>query len=131
MGEILQFLRNSEAPDLPAGGSAFLPSSLHQLPRTIPAGGQVQSALILNGGLLHVAVTVQSTENGVLSLQRYLDTGGIVTVQGVVSANLSAKTPAIVESNDAFAWSCVVITATNTGGADAILSNVTIMLLSK
>ena len=130
MSDLNQFINNSEVLNAP-GGSVLVPSLFHQLPSTIPAGGQVQSVLILNQGLLHLAVGLQSSQSGVLSLQRYLDSGGIVTVQGVVSANLSANVPSVIESNDAYAWSCVVITATNTGGVSATLSDVTVMLLSK
>ena len=128
MSDSTHFIRNGVGD---AGTATVnIPQRIHQIASTVPAGGNVQSILISNAGLLHVAVAVESTQTGALSVQRYFDGGGLIVVDAAISANLSANVPAIAEINDNKACSCFRITITNTGGSPATLTDLIIMLLT-
>lgn len=124
-------IRNGIGGAYPAAAVITVPVGIHHLPSTIQAGGSAISSLIQCRGMLHLVVGVNSSQNGNLSMQRYIDTGGLIANGAANTAALTGGTAALVEVTDGKAVNSIQITITNTGAATATLTGLTILMLSK
>lgn len=111
-----------------ASAQAFLPASLHGLTGPIAASGNVKSNIIPSYGWQKGAVGLQSNEPGALSVQRYLDKVGTIPVGAVITGTIVASTPVAVTWSDGLPYGSFQVTVTNTGGTQANLTDITVLL---
>jgi hypothetical protein len=105
-----------------AGGSmqAFVPVSVHALPATVAASGNVTSNLIFSDGMKTAAIGVTSSQTGNITVQRYLDDAGTIKQGAALTAALN-----ITDGNP---FASFTVNISNTGGSTANLTNVGILL---
>ena len=105
-----------------------VPSGVHGLAGTIAASGSTVSNLLFADGYKALAVGATSTQNGQISVQRYLDDAGQVAQGAPVTSPLTANTPGVVNITDGQPFSAYKVTITNSSGSTAAtLSNVAIL----
>lgn len=97
-------------------------------PTTVAASGSWASYVTPTDGYKVIAVGVTSSQAGQLSVQRYLDTAGLVAQGAAVTAALTAATPAVVNCTDGAPCQSFKITITNTGGSTATITNFACLL---
>lgn len=98
-------------------------------PTSIAAGGNWTSGLLPSDGFKALAVGLQSTQAGQISVQRYIDNMVGKTPQGApVTATITAGSPAICNVTDGLPYGCFTITITNTGTAAATITNFAALL---
>lgn len=110
---------------------ALVPASVHGLPATIAAGNHSTSNLIFSDGMQVGAVGVTSTQTGLISVQRYLDDAGTVKQGAALTQALTANTPAVLNITDGNPFATFTVDISNTGGSQATLSNLGILLQGK
>ncbi len=123
----------SYRPDFaPYASAAFrqtsVPARTHNLPATMNASSSVQSSLIVTEGYTLISVGITLTQNGTLSVQRYLDAGGTVLQGNAVSIPLVANTAANLDVLDGKPFASFQVTVTNSSGTSASLSALAILL---
>lgn len=91
------------------------------LPATIPATGNV-SGTVSTQGFTRGAVGVKSTQAGVLTVQRCLDSAGAFPIGAALTTNLTANTEASVNWTDGAPSNFISVTVTNTSGSVANLT---------
>ncbi|MGB9154222.1 MAG: hypothetical protein WCD70_14170 [Alphaproteobacteria bacterium] len=106
---------------------APVPASVHNLPGTIPASGNVQSSLILTEGFSLISVGITTSQAGTLSVQRYLDAGGVVVQGAASSVALSAGIAANLNIMDGKPFASFIITITNSAGSVSTISNLAVL----
>ena len=94
-------------------------NTLGTAPSSIAASGTWTSNLLPTDGFKVIAVGVTSSQAGVLSVQRYLDTAGLVAQGPPITQAITAATPAVVNANDNAPAQSFKITITNTNGSSA------------
>ena len=102
--------------------------AVHTVPSSIPASGQVQSSLVLAEGFSQISVGVTASQNGTLSVQRYLDAGGTVTQGTAVQTALVAGSAANLDVMDGRPFVAFKLTLTNSAGAVSNLTNFALLL---
>jgi len=98
------------------------------IPSSIAASGAFTSQLIPANGFRAIAAAVTSTQNGAISIQRYIDKAGLVAQGTVVPVAITAGTPAVVNSNDGLPFQSFTVKITNTGGSAATITNFALLL---
>ena len=73
---------------------APVPATVHNMPASIAGSSSVQSSLIVTEGYSLISVGITASQNGTMSVQRYLDAAGTVAQGAAVSVNLTAATAA-------------------------------------
>lgn len=114
-------------------GPAFqfaLTAAFLGLTGTVPASGQLQSAVLPSGGYQKVSIGLTSTQTGALNVQRFLDAAGAVKQGAAITAALTAATAAVANVNDGLPFASYQVTVTNTGGSPAALTAVAGLLQS-
>jgi hypothetical protein len=108
---------------------APIPATTHNLPASVPASGSVQTSLIVTEGYSLISAGVTASQNGAMSIQRYLDAGGTVPQGGALSVALTANSSANLDILDGKPFASFILTITNTnGGSASNLSNFALLL---
>ncbi len=107
---------------------APVPATTHNLPSSIPASGSVQSSLIVTEGFSLISVGVTASQNGTMSIQRYLDAGGTVMQGPPVQVSLTAGIAANLDVLDGKPYASFQITITNSAGSTSNLTNFALLL---
>lgn len=107
---------------------APVPSDIHNMPASIAGSGSAQSSLIVTGGFSLISAGVTASQNGSMSIQRYLDTGGTVLQGAAVQVALVAGTPANLDVLDGKPFASFKLTITNSSGSTSNLTNFALLL---
>ncbi len=107
-----------------------IPAVTLNLAASIPASGNVSSAVIPSYGWQKLAVGLQSTQAGQLTVQRYLDDAGTIVQSAALTAPLTANTAAVVNITDGVPFRSFKVTVSNTGASAAAVSGVAALLQS-
>lgn len=94
---------------------------------TVAASGNVQSNLMRSNGYKYLAVGVQSTQAGSISIQRYIDQAGTIPQGPAITAALSAGVANVANAVDNNPFQSFKVTISNSGGSAATLSNLAIL----
>jgi hypothetical protein len=98
-------------------------------PASIPAGQSWTSGLLPSDGFKAIAVGLQSTQSGQISIQRYIDYMKGQTPQGAaVTASILAGVPVTCNAVDGLPFSCFTISVSNTGTGAATITNFAALL---
>ena len=97
-------------------------------PGTIANAGTYTSDVIATGGLRHVAINAQIDQAGTLGLQRYQDSGGIVTAGTLVTASMTKNTTASIDNLGTVISQSAKITIVNGATTAATISTINISL---
>jgi len=108
---------------------ALSPAAIN-LSTSVPAGQNVTSQVILSNGYKALAFACTSSQNGSVSIQRYLDEAGTVAQGAALTASLTAATAAVLNNSDNDPFQSMVITVSNSGGSAATLTNTLLLLQS-
>lgn len=100
------------------------------LATTINAGSNINSNVIFTNGYKIFSFGATSTQNGTLSIQRYLDSAGTILQGAAITGSITANTALIASSTDGLPFQAVKINITNSGGSTATLSNVLLLMQS-
>lgn len=100
-----------------------VPAATLALPGSITASGTIQSAIVPTSGLSKLAVSVQSTQAGTLSVQRFVDPAGSIAQGAALTAALTANTLALINNNDGLLYQSLQVSVTNTGVVTATVSD--------
>lgn len=116
-------------------GSALqvsLSASDINLATTVPASGSVFSQTVTSNGYKVFSIGMTSSQDGTLSVQRFLDeNGNIVQDEDVpFEVNLVAGQPANLNVNDWKPFQAIIITVTNSSGTIATISPFKLMFQS-
>src|SRR5215208_6977189 len=79
---------------------APVPPAVHALPSSIAASGHATSNLIFADGLQLLAIGLKSSQNGVVTVQRYLDDAGLVPQGAAITGNLTANVAGVLNILD-------------------------------
>jgi hypothetical protein len=109
------------------GGSASIPLPPNPLPTTIPAAGTYDSGVMGGSGYNRLAAAVTSSQNGVLSITRYIDAAGTIPIGTVATQALTAGTPGWTWINDGMPFASWRVTVTNPGGTPANITNAALL----
>lgn len=91
---------------------------------TIPAStGHYTTLPIYADGFKAIGVGCKSTQTGVITIQRYLDSAGVVPVGAPVTANLTANTAQWLTVNDNVPFQSFTVDISNTGAGAATITN--------
>ncbi len=116
---------------VPACAQSVVPlNPPNPFPSTIAPSGNWQSGIIRvygGGSLPALVVTVESTQAGAVSIQRYADAAGTIPVGGNISQTLTDSTEAYVGANDGVPYLSFQVTITNTGGSSATITDAAIL----
>lgn len=105
------------------------PSITGTVPASIVASGSFTSSLIASNGCTAIGLGVLSTQAGTLSIQRYIDTAGLVPQGAAISVTLSASVAGSVNANDDAPHQSFKFTITNSSGTTAAtISNFGLLL---
>ena len=107
---------------------APVPASVHNLPSSIPATSSVLSSLIVTEGFLVIAAGIKTSQNGTMTIQRYLDAGGTVPQGALLSVALTANTAANLNALDGLPFASFQLTVTNSSGSVSTISNFALLL---
>jgi len=105
---------------------APVPQSAHNLPASIAASGSAQTSLIVTEGFTLISAGITASQNGTLSIQRYLDAAGTVPQGAAVSVVITASTAANLDVLDGKPFASFKLTVTNASGS---VSNITAFAL--
>ena len=103
-----------------------IPAAVHNLPSSIAPNASVTSNLIAVQGYTKVAAAATSSQNGVLSIQRFLDNKGAVPLGPPTTVVLAAGMPAALTVNDGQIFGSFVVIITNGVNATALLVDVAV-----
>ena len=95
---------------------------------TVPASGNITSNLLFANGYKVFSFALTRTQNGSISIQRYLDNAGTIAQGAALTASLTANTPAVYTLTDTAPFQTMRIEILNSSGTDATLSNVLLLL---
>jgi hypothetical protein len=98
------------------------------LPSTVAANSTGSSSAINTLGMTRGAVGLQSTQAGTLTVQRYVDAGGLIPLSTPATAPLVANTPVSVGWSDGLPCGSIIISVANSAGSPATLSLATVLL---
>lgn len=121
--------QNSGAWDIQAIGPVAQTSPvLPAPPGTIAAAGQWQSAILPGDGFRVLAAGATSSQAGVLSVQRFLDTAGQVPQGAASTGALTAGAGAVVNVTDGLPFASFRVAVSNSGTSAATVTNFTILM---
>ena len=100
------------------------------LPTTILAGASWTSGVIVTAGWKSIMFAATSTAIGALTIQRYLDLAGTVSLGSLSSQALSPGAANYLCVNDGLPYVSFVATITNPGGVSATISKTALILAS-
>ncbi len=115
------------------GSTVQIPYGLADIDLTaaIPASSTNSSSLIFTNGYKVLAVGLTSTQAGTLTIQRFLDQEGLIPQDLTpLSIALTAATPAILNAMDGKPFQSARITASNSSGSIATISNFMMLIQS-
>src|SRR5882762_9022304 len=98
---------------------APVPAATHNLPASIAASSSVQSSLIVTEGFMVIAAGITTSQNGSMTVQRYLDAGGTVPQGSAISLTLTANTAANLNVLDGLPFASFQLTVSNSSGSNA------------
>ena len=102
---------------------APIPQSVHNLPGTSAANSSVSTSLVKTDGFTLISAGITVTQNGTLSIQRYLDDGGVQIQGAAISIAVTANTPANLDILDGKPFSSFLLTITNSTASAATISS--------
>jgi hypothetical protein len=102
----------------PAGG----------FPATIGAGKTWNSGIIELQDQNAISASVQSSQTGTLTLQRYLDSAGNIAIGSAITQAIVANTLETVDVADGVAALSFQVSVSNTGAVTANISNAAIVV---
>ncbi len=117
------------------GGAATAQQAAHLIypvqpaPTTIAASATWNSGILISGGSPKVAAGVTSTQAGAITITRYLDTAGTVTID-THTAPLTANNFASLVLVDNVPFGSFMVQISNTGGSAATLTNFSAAIVS-
>lgn len=107
---------------------APVPAAVHNIPASIAGSGSAQSSLIVTEGFSLISAGVTASQNGIMSIQRYLDAGGTVAQGAAVQVALVAATAANLDVLDGKPFASFKLTITNSSGSTSNLTNFALLL---
>lgn len=123
----------SYRPDFAPFAKSYLqqepvPAATHNLPASIAASGAAQTSLIVTEGFTLISAGITASQNGSMSIQRYLDAGGTVPQGAAVSVSLAANTAANLDVLDGKPFASFILTVTNSSGSASAIGNFALLL---
>jgi hypothetical protein len=106
-----------------AAQQAPVPATTHNLPTSIAASSSIQTSLVVTEGFTLISAGLTASQNGTMSIQRYLDAGGTVPQGAAISVTLTANNAANVDVLDGKPFASFILTVTNSSGST--VSNLT------
>lgn len=98
---------------------------------TIVGSGTLTSAVIPTANMPHFSIGATLSNAGSISVQRYLDAGGLVTTGSAITQALTAATAGILDNLGTVVAQSLVVKIINSGTAAGTLSNVAMALAAK
>lgn len=95
-------------------------------PATIAGSGSWTSGVIVNYGFAALQASVESTQAGQLTIQRYADLAGLIPIGTVATQAISASTQAWTAINDGTPFLSYSVTITNTSESTATITKTSI-----
>ncbi|VVC76002.1 hypothetical protein AQUSIP_13030 [Aquicella siphonis] len=95
---------------------------------TVPANDSINSNLLFMNGYKFFAFALTSTQNGDISIQRYVDRAGLIAQGAALTGSLTAATPFVYTLTDTKPFQSMKITINNSAGSDAALTNVLLLM---
>lgn len=121
-----QQTQNTAAQD--ASVQQTVPAALLNLPGSIPASGSWTSDLITSDGYQKIAAGLTSSQNGSLSILRFLDEQGTIAQTAVTPVSVTGGTAAVINAVDGLPFATFQIKLTNTGGSAATVTNAAVLM---
>jgi hypothetical protein len=112
------------------GGTVSMVGTI-TVPTTIAASGTFTSTVIPTGGMQHIAASAELTAAGTLSVQRFLDAGGVVPVGSASTVALTSGTLATLDNLGTILFQSVELSIINSGTTAATPSNVSLVIGSR
>ena len=107
-----------------------VPQAVHNLAGSIAASGNASTNLIKTDGFTLISAGITLTQNGTMSVQRYLDDGGTQVQGAVISVPLVAGIAANLDVLDGKPFASFVLTVTNGTASVATISGFALLLQS-
>lgn len=107
-----------------------VPASVHNLPSSIAPDASTASNLIVAEGYTKIAVGLTLTQNGSVSIQRFLDPAGTVPIGSPSVQALTAGQNASLTVNDGQLFSSFQVIVLNSANATAYIANLAIAVAS-
>ncbi len=104
--------------------------ALINISASIAGNGSVVSDVIIANGYKAFAFGCTSSQNGTVSIQRYLDQAGTILQGAALTVSLTGGTAAILNNSDNHPFQSMVITVSNSSGSAATLTNTLLLLQS-
>jgi hypothetical protein len=108
---------------------AVLPADMG-LGTSINASGSSVSNVIFMNGYKAFAFGCTSSQNGTVSIQRYLDAAGTIVQGAALTVSLTGATAAVLNNSDNHPYQSMIITVSNSGGSTATLTSTLLLLQS-
>lgn len=103
-----------------------IPASNHNMPVSIAGSGTANSSILPSNGFQTIIATVNSSQNGTIAIQGYIDPAGTIAHGSAVSTSLTSGTAASATLSGQF--QTFKVTITNSSGSTATLSNFQIFM---
>lgn len=100
------------------------------LATSIDANGSVVSNLLFLNGYKAFSFGCNSSQNGTVSVQRYLDAAGLIPQGAALTVSLTGGTAAVLNNSDNHPYQSMQITVSNSAGSAATLTNTLLLLQS-
>lgn len=98
------------------------------LSTSVPISGNVTSNLLFSNGYKIFTFGLTSSQNGSISIQRYIDAAGTIAQGAPLTASLTANTAAVYTLTDTAPYQTMTIEVLNSSGASiASLTNVILL----
>lgn len=107
---------------------APVPQTVHNLPGTIAASSAATTSLISADGFTLIAAGITMTQNGSMSIQRYLDDGGTQVQGAVLTVPVTANIAANLDVLDGKPFAAFTLTVTNSAASVATISGFALLL---
>ncbi len=107
---------------------APVPATTHNLPASIPANSSVLSSLIVTEGFTLISAGITTTQNGVMSIQRYLDASGAVPQGSAVTVALTSNIATNLDVLDGKPFASFQLTVSNSSGSISTINNFALLL---
>ena len=111
-----------------AANQTIVDPQVYGLPTSVPANSAVSSKLVIVQGFTKVAAGLRSSQAGVLTIQRFIDDGGLVRVGDPLTVNLVPGESDSVTANDGQVFSSFQITVANSSNQNAMLDSATVVV---
>lgn len=100
------------------------------LATSIVGNGSVVSNLIIMNGYKAFAFACNSSQNGSVSIQRYLDQAGTILQGAALTVSLTGGTANVLNNSDNHPYQSMQITVANSAGSIATLTSTMLLLQS-